>query len=135
MFDNFCSLFSNNAQPGQYAFQAFKKVPALNNFIQAINMLSQLSGVGQGGLINNIGNINNVINTAGNIFGINNNPNSNIGNIMGVINQFINNVPQESVKANDSNLDKIIAQNQDSVIKQILKSNYVQLINKHNQSK
>ncbi len=103
--------------------------------MQAINMLSQLSRVGQGGLINNIGNITNVINTAGNIFGINNNPNSNIGNIMGVINQFINNVPQESVKANDSNLDKIIAQNQDSVIKQILKSNYVQLINKHNQSK
>lgn len=98
-------------------------------------MLSQLSGVGQGGLINNIGTITNVINTAGNIFGINNNSNINIGSILGVINQFLNNVPQDSVKANESNLDKIIAQNQDAVIKQILKSNYVQLINKHNQSK
>lgn len=33
MFDNFCSLFSNMAQPGQYAYETFKKVPQLSVLI------------------------------------------------------------------------------------------------------
>lgn len=106
MFGNFCSLFSSIAQPGQYAYEAFKKVPQLNVLIQAANMLS---GENHGGLIGNIGTIANIANVAGNAFGFNiNRVQPNIGGIAGLINQFVNNVPQDTIKANDSNLDKII---------------------------
>jgi hypothetical protein len=93
MFDNFCSLFSNLAQPGQYAYEAFKKMPHFSVLAQAANMLS---GNTQGGLIGNIGSISNIVSTAGNALGFNNftNQAKNIGGIAGIIAQFINNVPQ-----------------------------------------
>jgi hypothetical protein len=106
MFDNFCSLFSNAAQPGHYAYEAFNKVPQLSLLIQAGYMLGNMKN---NNMNTNIGNIKNVANMASNVFSINpmnliNNKNPNISGLSGIISQFINNTPQESVKANDSNL-------------------------------
>lgn len=100
------------AQPGQYAYEAFKKVPQLNVLIQATTMLSNMK---QQNMIQNIGTVVNVAGMVGNTFGINplnfiggnsnsNSPiqqtNLNIGSLAGIIGQFINNVPQDSIKAN-----------------------------------
>ena len=107
MFDKFCSFFTSAPQPGQYVYEAFKKVPQLNVLIQAANMIS---GMKNGNIISNIGTIANVANMAGNAFGfnptglINNSKIGNIGGLGGIISQFISNVPEASVKANDSNL-------------------------------
>ena len=75
-----------------------------------------LSNMKQQNMIQNIGTVVNVAGMVGNTFGINalnfiggngNNNNSqiqhsnlNIGSIAGIIGQFINNVPQDSIKAN-----------------------------------
>lgn len=95
MFDNFCSLFSNAAQPGHYAYEAFKKVPQLSVLIQAASMLSNMKN---NNMIANIGTIANVANMASNAFGINPmnliNNKPNIGGLSGIISQFINNTPQ-----------------------------------------
>ena len=39
MFDNFCSLFSTVPQPGQYAYETFKKVPQLNVLLEVTDMI------------------------------------------------------------------------------------------------
>lgn len=66
MFDHFCSLFSNIAQPGQYAYETFKKVPQVNVLIEAANMIS---GMRKGDMINKVGTMANVANMAGKAFG------------------------------------------------------------------
>ena len=92
MMDNFCSLFSNAAQPGQYAYEAFKKVPSLSVLVQAANMMP---GFNQGGIIGKIGTVANIANMASNAFGLNTNGGvPNIGGLAGIINQFVNNAPQ-----------------------------------------
>ncbi len=108
MFDNFCSFFTGVPQPGHYAYEAFRKVPQLSVLIQAAGMVA---GMKNANLIANVGTIANVANMATNAFGFNPmsliNNKANTGGLGGIISQFISNVPQDSIKANDSNLDKI----------------------------
>jgi hypothetical protein len=95
MLDNFCSLFSNAAQPGYYAYEAFKKVPQISVLLQAAFMLGNMKN---GNIITNIGTIANFANMASNAFGINPmnlvTQNPKIGGLSGIISQFINNTPQ-----------------------------------------
>lgn len=73
----------------------------------------------------------NVANVAGNALGINPFGNGN-GGLTGIINEFVNNVPKDSMKVNESNLNKLMQSDQNSVIKKILKSDYAQLLKTHN---
>jgi hypothetical protein len=94
-------MCSDLPQPGQYAYEAFRKVPQITGIIQNV---ANLIGGGNSGFVNNIGNIGNIANNFSNIVGIK--PQiGNIGNIAGInINDFINNIPLDSIKATDSNL-------------------------------
>jgi hypothetical protein len=102
---SFCSMCSDLPQSGQYAYEAFRKVPQITGIIQNV---SNLIGGGNKGLINNISNIANIANNFSNIVGVK----PQIGNIGGInLNDFINNLPLDSIKATDSNLQEIVKNN------------------------
>lgn len=112
----FCSMCSDLPQPGTFAYEAFNKLPQLPK-----GGISQLIGQGgQSGFNNLPSQFNN--------YGIGG---SGQGSRSVDINKFINNVPSESVKGNDSNLKEMIDGKNDVVIKKVLKSNYNDLIKKH----
>ncbi len=141
MFDflSSCSLLSSLPQPGQYAFEAFKKVPVvgglvanLSNLSNIANNFGNLTGIGNIASLSNFGTVGNMIGG----FGPNNGAKRpNTGGSGGLdLSQFLNNTPLDSVKSNDSNFSDLIDKNQDAVIKKVLKSNYNDLIRKHQES-
>ncbi len=77
-------------------------MPQITGIIQNVSNL--IGGGGKTGFINNIGNIANIANNFSNIVGVK--PQlGNIGSIGGFnVNDFINNLPLDSIKATDSNL-------------------------------
>ena len=108
-------MCSNLPQPGTFAYEVFKKLPNLP----------------QGGLSKLIGN--NGFNNIGNNFPNFQIPGSNSNFIPNIDpSKFINNVPSESIKGNDSNLNDLIEKkDEDVVIKKVFKSNYNDLVKKH----
>lgn len=143
-----CSGFSNVPQPGQYALETFRKVPAVGGLLG--NLSSLVGGGGFSGLTNLVGNftgigsggqqgqqgqqpqgINNLIANWGNSW--NNQPaqNNQVINIPPAFDpsNFQNNVPLDSIKSNDNNFNELINSGQPGqVVKKILKSNYTDLL-------
>ena len=96
-----CGCCSSKPQPGTFAYEVFQKLP-------------QIPKGGISSLIGNRGSvIPNMPNNFPNKFPQNFDPNA-----------FINNVPANSVKGNDSNLKELIEEKSDNVIKKVFKSNY-----------
>jgi hypothetical protein len=142
-FLNSCGFCSGQPQAGQYAFEAFNKVPLvgglLGNLSQLVNIGNIAKSIGGGGL----GQIGNLIGGGfGGLGGIGgfggiggNQPNQqNIGGggLPFDISKFINNVPLSSVT--EGNFSDIVNNNSNAVVKKILKSNYADLMKSHKES-
>lgn len=102
-------MCSSTPQPGTFGYEVFKRIPQIPK-----GGISQL--INKGGF----GNIANQFNN----FGIGGGSNQQMVDP----NKFINNIPSDSVKDSESNLKELINNNQDGVIKKVLKSNYNDLI-------
>lgn len=134
---NLCSFMSSSPQAGTMAYEVFNQVPklplgGLSQFLTNGGNLQQfLSNFGSvGGVIKNVGTISQVVGGMGGM-GRMGGIAGNIGQAASLLNLFLNNVPQESVKGSDSNLKDLVNKQDGGVIKKVLKSNYAQLIEKH----
>lgn len=144
-----CGFCSNIPGPGTYALETFRKVPVVGGIFGNLSSLANLGNLanmagGLGGL-GGLGNLGGIaqglggLGSIGGMFGQNQGGLAgNIGNMMNNsgsggqggfdFSKFVNNVPMDSIKANDSNFSDLIQDKPGVVVKKVLKSNYAQLI-------
>jgi hypothetical protein len=112
-----CGFCSNIPKSGDYAYEVFNKVPTIGGIFGNLSSLTQKLGPVQ--------NIINGVSGMGSLIG---------GQQKGHIDfsKFVNNIPAQSLIAGDSNFKDLVSNNQNGVIRKVLKSNYNELIREHN---
>jgi hypothetical protein len=108
-----CGFCSNVPRAGDYAYEVFNKVPTVGGIFGNLSALTQKLAPVQ----NIIGRISGITSLIG-------------GQQKGPfdLSKFINNIPSQSLMAGDSNFKDLVSNNQNGVVKKVLKSNYNELI-------